>query len=195
VLLKSGSRLAGCSPFSNHHMVATLHSFPQRATKPLLPQVQRLFLWAHALGSSRQLGDTVRGRTKYCLFGCYNLRQSRMRIEESVMLRFTLILFAIILGSSPSHSQMAMPTLRGDDLPGPLLVQEPYCEMGNGPCGGACNAEGKQPWDCPDDALPCYQRGQRCTCETADMCKPKKKKKSELSHPPASSAQASLLAR
>jgi len=109
------------------------------------------------------------------------------------MLRFFLILSAIVLGSSPLHSQMAMPVLRGDELPGPLFVQEPYCEMGYGNCGGACNEEGKQPWDCPADALPCYQRGQHCTCETADMCKPKKKR-SELSLPPAPSSRAWLLA-
>jgi hypothetical protein len=108
------------------------------------------------------------------------------------MLRFFLILFAVVLGSSPLHSQMAMPILRGDDGPGALFVQEPYCELGYGTCGGACNEEGKQPWDCPAETLPCYQRGQHCTCETAEMCKPKEKKKSELSHPPAPSPQASL---
>jgi hypothetical protein len=110
------------------------------------------------------------------------------------MLRFSLILFAIILGSSPLHSQMAMPVFRGLNVPGPLLVQEPYCELGYGPCGGACNAEGKQPWDCPAETLPCYQKSQRCTCEEADICKPKKKKKSTLINPPALSPRASVLA-
>jgi hypothetical protein len=105
-----------------------------------------------------------------------------MEMEDAVMLRFFVILFAVALGSSPLHSQMAMPVLRGDDAPSPLFVQEPYCEMGYGTCGGACNEEGKKPWDCPADTLPCYQRAQHCTCEEADMCKPKKKK-SELSQP------------
>jgi hypothetical protein len=109
------------------------------------------------------------------------------------MLRFFLILFAVVLGSSPSRSQMAMLVLPGADLPRPLFVQEPYCEFGNGPCGGACNEEGKQPWDCPAETVPCYQKGQRCSCEEAAICKPKKKKKSELSPAPATSSQASLL--
>jgi hypothetical protein len=108
------------------------------------------------------------------------------------MLRFFLVLFAVILGSSPLRSQMAMPTLRGCDLPGPLLVQEPYCELGYGTCGGACSEEGKKPWDCPAETLPCFQRGQHCTCEEADICKPKKKKKSTLSYPAAPSSHASL---
>ena len=109
------------------------------------------------------------------------------------MLRFFLILVAVVLGSSPLHSQMAMPVLRGDDVPGPLFVQEPYCELGYGPCGGACNEEGNKPWDCPPETVPCYQRGQRCTCEAADICKPKKKK-SGLSHSPAPSPPASIVA-
>jgi hypothetical protein len=100
------------------------------------------------------------------------------------MLRFFLILFAVLLGSSPLHSQITRPIVRGDDAPGPLFVQEPYCELGYGSCRGACSEEGKKAWDCPADALPCYHSSQHCTCETADMCKPKKKK-SELSYPPA----------
>jgi hypothetical protein len=110
------------------------------------------------------------------------------------MLRFSLILSALILSSSPLLSQMAMPVFRGPDVPGPLVVQEPYCELGYGTCGGACNEEGKKPWDCAAETLPCYQKGQRCTCEEADICKPKKKKKSRLSIPPALSSRASLLA-
>jgi hypothetical protein len=95
-------------------------------------------------------------------------------MEKAVMLRCFLVLLVVVLGASPSHSQ------------------EPYCELGYGTCGGACNEEGKKPWDCPADALPCYQKSQHCSCETADMCKPKKKKKSELSHPLTPSSQASL---
>jgi hypothetical protein len=106
------------------------------------------------------------------------------------MLRFFLLLLALTLGSSRLHSQMAMPVPRGGgDLPKPFFVQEPYCELGNGTCGGTCNEEGKKPWDCPAETMPCYQRGQRCTCEEADICKPKKKKKSELSLPPAPSSR------
>jgi hypothetical protein len=108
------------------------------------------------------------------------------------MLRFPLILFAVLLWPSASHSQMAMPNFGGGGLPRPLFVQEPYCEFGYGTCGGACSEEGKQSWDCPAETLPCFQKGQHCTCEAADMCKPRKKKKSTLSYPPAPSSQASL---
>jgi hypothetical protein len=105
------------------------------------------------------------------------------------MVRFFLILCAVVLGSSRLHAEMTMPVPRSDSLPKPLLVQEePYCELGYGTCGGACNEEGKKSWDCPAETMPCYQKGQRCTCETADICKPKKKKKSELSHSPAPSS-------
>ncbi len=108
------------------------------------------------------------------------------------MVRFFLILFAVVLGSSPLRSELAIPILRSGHVPGPLLVQEPYCEMGYGTCGGACNEEGKKPWDCPAETVPCYQKGQHCTCEAADICKPKKKKRSGLSPPLAPSSQASL---
>jgi hypothetical protein len=37
------------------------------------------------------------------------------------MLRFFMILFAIVLGASPSHSQMAMPILRGDNVPDEII--------------------------------------------------------------------------
>jgi hypothetical protein len=110
------------------------------------------------------------------------------------MLRFFLILFAVALWSSPLHPQTAIPGPRGDNLPGPLLVQEPYCELGNGPCAGACNEEGKKPWDCPAETLPCYHTSQRCTCEEADICKPKKKKRAELSRPQPPSPRAPVLA-
>jgi hypothetical protein len=113
-------------------------------------------------------------------------------MEEAVMLRFFLILVAVVLGASPLHAQMAMPVHRGDVLPGPLFVQEPYCEMGYGTCAGACNEEGKKPWDCPAETVPCYQKGQHCTCEEADICKPKKKKKAGFSLPATPSPAASL---
>src|SRR5258708_30993575 len=51
-----------------------------------------------------------------------------------------------------------------------IPVQEPYCEYGVGPCGGSCNEESGKHWDCPQNALPCYQLGQHCTCEGASMC-------------------------
>ena len=69
---------------------------------------------------------------------------------------------------------------KGNFSPSPpaLLVQElPYCELGYGPCGGECSSEeGKKKWSCSANTLPCHHEGQRCTCEAADMCKPKKKK-------------------
>jgi hypothetical protein len=106
-------------------------------------------------------------------------------MEKAAMLRLFLILFALVLNPLPLRSHMAMPVLRGADPPAPLFVQEPYCELGYGACGGACNEEGKKPWNCPAGTLPCYQKGQHCTCEEADICKPKKKT-SELSRPPSS---------
>jgi hypothetical protein len=114
-------------------------------------------------------------------------------MEEAAMLRLFLILFAFVLYPLPLRSQMAMPVLRGADVPGPLFVQQPYCELGYGACAGACNEEGKKPWDCPAETLPCYQKGQHCTCEEADICKPKKKR-SELSRPPVSTQGANQAA-
>src|ERR1700720_4765920 len=46
-----------------------------------------------------------------------------------------------------------------------IPVQEPYCEYGVGPCGGTCLEESGKRWYCPPTAVPCYQRGQHCTCE------------------------------
>jgi hypothetical protein len=60
--------------------------------------------------------------------------------------------------------------------PEAIQVQEPYCEFGVGPCGGTCNEEGGKHWDCESTAIPCYQRGQHCTCEVASMCSVKKKR-------------------
>jgi hypothetical protein len=98
------------------------------------------------------------------------------------MLPFFLMLIAVFLWSSPSHSQMAVPIPRGSDIPGPLLVQEPFCEFGYGTCGGACSEEGKKPWDCPAKTVPCFQKGQHCSGEEADMCKPRRKR-TGLIHP------------
>lgn len=91
-----------------------------------------------------------------------------------------------VISSAPLYSQGEPPSIQpAATVPNsklspnrPLLVQEyPYCELGYGPCGGRCSSEeGKKQWACPADALPCFQGGQRCTCEAADMCKPKKKK-------------------
>jgi hypothetical protein len=53
-----------------------------------------------------------------------------------------------------------------------IRVQEPYCEYGVGPCGGACNEEGGKTWNCLLTELPCYQRGGRCKCEVANICWP-----------------------
>jgi hypothetical protein len=59
--------------------------------------------------------------------------------------------------------------------PKAIQVQEPYCEFGAGACGGMCSEESGKHWDCKPTAIPCYQRGQRCTCEVASMCLPEKK--------------------
>jgi hypothetical protein len=100
------------------------------------------------------------------------------------MLRIFFILCTVILGASPLCSEERLPlnpiaiTLPKGNLPKKpaiLLVQEPYCELGYGTCGGSCLQEDKKRWDCPAEALPCYHTGQRCTCEEADVCKPKKK--------------------
>jgi len=148
-----------------------------------------------AVRSSSPLRFNLWSCTKACLFRCGNLRQNRrVGMGKSIMLRFFLILFAVVISSSPLHAQMARPVPRGGDLARPLFVQEPYCVMGYGSCGGACNEEGKKPWDCPAESLPCYESSQHCTCEEADICKPKKKRKTELSHPPVPSPAVSLLA-
>ncbi len=68
-----------------------------------------------------------------------------------------------------------VPTRPMTKPPEALQVQEPYCEYGVGPCGGTCLEESGKRWDCPQNALPCYQRGQHCICEVASMCRPKKK--------------------
>jgi hypothetical protein len=107
------------------------------------------------------------------------------------VLRAVIILFALILVSSQPRSPdgpglnwaaISIPLGNLPSQPHRVLVQEPYCELGYGSCGGQCSEAGKKPWDCPSQALPCYQRGQHCTCEEADICKPKKKR-SELSLP------------
>ena len=111
--------------------------------------------------------------------------------ERAAMHRFFLILLGVILGLPQLFSQDAVAIPRGNISPKSslLLVQEPYCELGYGSCGGKCSEEGKQSWDCPAEAHPCLHRGQRCTCEEADICKPKKKR-SELTHPPAAASHA-----
>ncbi len=109
------------------------------------------------------------------------------RATEAAMLQWLLILFVLVTTSTRLYSQdvlsftrIAIAVPRSDLLPtpSPLLVQElPYCELGYGACGGQCSeGEGKKRWNCPAEALVCYHEGQRCTCEVADMCKPKKKK-------------------
>jgi hypothetical protein len=104
----------------------------------------------------------------------------------AALLLFCSTLFVLATTSTQLYSQNGPPLLQlavtvpnsiSPDLP-MLLVQElPYCELGYGPCGGECSSEeGKRRWTCPADARPCHHEGQRCTCEAADMCKPKKKK-------------------
>ena len=92
------------------------------------------------------------------------------------MSRAVLILFAVIVGSYELRAEgSAVTLLKGHDpAPSLFLVQEPYCPFGIGPCGGKCGEDGRKEWDCPADAIPCYQQGH-CQCETASMCKPKKK--------------------
>ena len=126
---------------------------------------------------------------KWRLTGCINFKQNfimRKRTDAALLL-FCLTLFGLVTTSTRLYSQDGPPSIRlavmvpnsnlSPDLP-MLLVQElPYCELGYGPCGGRCSSEeGKKQWNCAADALPCYHEGQRCTCEAADMCKPKKKK-------------------
>jgi hypothetical protein len=57
------------------------------------------------------------------------------------------------------------------ETPGPIRVQDPYCDYGVGPCGGTCNEEGGKHWNCLSTELPCYRRGH-CSCEAASICKP-----------------------
>ncbi|HZV21717.1 MAG TPA: hypothetical protein VE986_09255 [Hyphomicrobiales bacterium] len=99
------------------------------------------------------------------------------------MLRGVLLVFAMWFagnaaaqtGQTPAASNWAAVTIPESSWPkgeGPIRVQDPYCEMGVGPCGGTCNEEGGKHWNCLPTALPCYQRGGRCTCEEAGICKP-----------------------
>ena len=109
------------------------------------------------------------------------------KITEAALLPFCSTLFVLVTTSTRLYSKDGPPLIHltvtvpnnnlSPDLP-MLLVQElPYCELGYGPCGGQCSAEeGKKQWNCPADTLPCHHEGQRCTCEAAEMCKPKKKK-------------------
>ena len=108
-------------------------------------------------------------------------------MQSAALLLFCSTLFVLVPTSTRLYSQDGSPSVQlaltvpnsnfSSDLP-MLLVQElPYCELGYGPCGGQCSSEeGKKQWTCPADALPCHHEGQRCSCEAADMCKPKKKK-------------------
>jgi hypothetical protein len=108
------------------------------------------------------------------------------KITDAALLLFCSTLFVLVISSTQLYSQGEPPSVQpAAAVPNsnlsrgrPLLVQElPYCELGYGPCGGRCSSEeGKKQWACPADALPCFQGGQRCTCEAADMCKAKKKK-------------------
>ena len=108
--------------------------------------------------------------------------------QEAAMLRATQALILVICLVSQAHAESATPAQGWDQatatvskipVPKPaeaIPIQEPYCEFGAGACGGACNEESGKRWDCPKNALPCYQPGQHCTCEVASMCHPKKKK-------------------
>ena len=122
---------------------------------------------------------------KLQLISCVKFKQ-KLKVQSAALLLFCSILFLLVPTSTRLYSQDGAPSLQlavtvpnsiSPDLP-MLLVQElPYCELGYGPCGGECSSEeGKKRWPCPADALPCHHEGQRCTCEAADMCKPKKKK-------------------
>jgi hypothetical protein len=107
-------------------------------------------------------------------------------MAEAALLLVCAPLFVLITTSMRLHSQdrpasveLAATVPHSNLSPDrPILVQElPYCELGYGPCGGQCSSEeGKKQWACPANALPCHHEGQRCTCEAAEMCKPKKKK-------------------
>ncbi len=109
------------------------------------------------------------------------------KMTDAALLLFCSTLFVLVMSSTqlysqdgPPSAQLAAAVPNSKLSPGRpmVLVQElPYCELGYGPCGGRCSSEeGKKQWACPADALPCFQAGQRCTCEAAEMCKPKKKK-------------------
>ena len=108
-----------------------------------------------------------------------------MKMAEAALLLVCASLFVLITTSMRLYSQDRPAVQHAATVPNsnlapdrPILVQElPYCELGYGPCGGQCSSEeGKKQWACPANALPCHHEGQRCTCEAAEMCKPKKKK-------------------
>ena len=121
--------------------------------------------------------------------GCINFKQNIIgtKLAEAALLLVCAPLFLLITTTMRLYSQdrpasVQLAATVPNSAPSPdrpmLLVQElPYCELGYGPCGGQCSSEeGKKQWTCPANALPCHHEGQRCTCEAADICKPKKKK-------------------
>jgi hypothetical protein len=102
------------------------------------------------------------------------------------MLRVTQALILVMSLLSQVHAENTAPALSWNVIaivptrpmtkpPEAIPVQEPYCEFGAGACGGMCSEESGKRWSCEPAAIPCYQRGQHCTCEVASMCWEKKK--------------------
>jgi hypothetical protein len=108
------------------------------------------------------------------------------------MLRGVQSLILVTFLMSEAYAQNAIPSLnlklnwftttvpkpkprRHPKKPVAIQVQEPYCEFGAGTCGGMCSEESGKHWDCESGTMPCYQRGQHCTCEVASICRPEKK--------------------
>jgi len=104
------------------------------------------------------------------------------RLRSFVLLRATVISLALLWLAPAPYAQDAPPPAAAEQRPpntkkpkkAPAAAQDPYCELGAGPCGGTCNQEDGKSWNCPAAELPCYQRGH-CKCEKASICKPKKK--------------------
>ena len=125
----------------------------------------------------------TKGRPNSCL----KFKQIFVMAVAPLLLIFS-VLFGLLTTSTRLYSQDGPPSIQlaatvpnsnnlSPDLPMILVQELPYCEMGYGSCGGQCSSdEGKKRWNCAADTLPCQHEGQHCTCEPADMCKPKKKK-------------------
>ena len=114
------------------------------------------------------------------------------------MLRTILVLLALVArpvqlcAEEPAQGGWQV-TVTPQARPPQDRIRKPQCPFGVGVCGGKCAEDGRKQWDCAEGELPCYQEG-RCSCQAADICKPKKKKKSTLGNPPALSSRAALLA-
>jgi hypothetical protein len=98
-----------------------------------------------------------------------------LRATQALILVICLVIETYAEDTAPLQSWNVVAIVPARPMrrpPEAIQVEEPYCEYGVGPCGGSCNEEAGKHWDCGKNTMPCYQSGQRCKCEEADMCRP-----------------------